>query len=98
MTHCDSVNVIAMMRLYKSAIGNPQRRLGFNAIITGLSALSALFVSVITLSGLATNLGLDQPTFAWLARIDLGDAGLALVAAFAAIWIGAALRGRRQAK
>ncbi|GAC1600328.1 MAG: HoxN/HupN/NixA family nickel/cobalt transporter [Pseudarthrobacter sp.] len=98
MTLCDSVNGVAMMRLYKSAMENPQRRLGFNAVITGLSALSALFVSVITLGGLASAVGLDQPPFAWLAGIDLGNAGLALVAAFAAIWIGAALLGRGQTK
>lgn len=97
MTLFDSANGVAMMRLYKSAIENPQRRLGFNAVITGLSSLSALFVAVITLGGLVNALGLDQPAITWLAGIDLGDAGLALVAVFAAVWVGAVLLGRRHA-
>jgi len=97
MTLCDSINGIAMMRLYKSALENPQRRLGFNTVITGLSALSALFIAVITLGGLVTAVGLDQPAITWLAGTDLGEAGLALVAAFAAAWIGAVVLGRRQA-
>jgi nickel/cobalt transporter (NiCoT) family protein len=98
MTLCDSINGIAMMRLYKSAIDNPQRRLGFNAVITGLSALSALFIAVITLGGLVRAAGVDQPLTAWLAGIDLGEGGLALVAVFAAVWAGAVLAGRRHAK
>lgn len=97
MTLCDSLNGMAMMRMYKSAMENPQRRLGFNAVITGLSALSALFVAVITLGGLVNVLGLDQPAITWLAGIDLGDAGLALVAVFGAVWVGAVLLGRRKA-
>jgi high-affinity nickel-transport protein len=97
MTLCDSINGIAMMRLYKSALENPQRRLGFNTVITGLSALSALFIAVITLGGLVTAVGLDQPAITWLAGTDLGEAGLALVAAFAAVWFGAVVLGRRQA-
>ncbi|MGO4187950.1 HoxN/HupN/NixA family nickel/cobalt transporter [Pseudarthrobacter sp. TAF60_1] len=97
MTLCDSLNGIAMMRLYKSAMENPQRRLGFNAVITGLSSLSALLVAVITLGGLVNALGLDQPAITWLAGIDLGDAGLALVAVFAAVWVGAVLLRRRHA-
>jgi high-affinity nickel-transport protein len=98
MTLCDSINGIAMMRLYKSAIENPQRRLGFNAVITGLSALSALFIAVITLGGLVNAAGVDQPVVAWLAGIDLGEGGLALVCTFAAVWLVAVLRGRRHAR
>jgi high-affinity nickel-transport protein len=98
MTLCDSVNGIAMMRLYRSALENPQRRLGFNTVITGLSALSALLIAVITLGGLVNAAGLDQPAIAWLAGIDLGEGGLALIAAFAAVWLVAVLLGRRHAK
>ena len=35
MTLCDTTNGVAMMRMYRSAIHNPQRKLGFNALITG---------------------------------------------------------------
>ncbi len=81
MTLCDSVNGVAMMTMYKSAIHNPRRKLGFNAVITGISAVSALFIAVITLGGFvnaAFELE-DPPLTTWLGSIDLGDAGLILV-------------------
>ncbi|MHC6218855.1 HoxN/HupN/NixA family nickel/cobalt transporter [Arthrobacter sp. MMS24-S77] len=96
MTLCDSVNGVAMMRMYKSAIHDPQRKLGFNAIITGISAFSALFISVITLGGfLNAAFGLTDPVTTWLGEIDLGDAGLVLIALFAIVWVVAAVRRRR---
>jgi high-affinity nickel-transport protein len=95
MTLCDSVNGVAMMRMYKSAIHDPRRKLGFNAVITGISAFSALFISVITLGGfLNTAFGLTDPVTTWLGDIDLGDAGLALIALFAVVWVVAGLRSR----
>jgi high-affinity nickel-transport protein len=98
MTLCDTTNGVAMMRMYRSAIHDPLRKLGFNAVITGLSAVSALFVAVITLGGFfGEAFGLTDPLTAWLAGIDLGDAGLLLVAAFLALWGVATLRARRRA-
>lgn len=95
MTLCDSINGVAMMRMYKSAIHDPQRKLGFNAIITGISAFSALFISVITLGGfLNAAFGLSDPVTTWLGEIDLGDAGLVLIGLFAVVWVVAALRFR----
>jgi high-affinity nickel-transport protein len=95
MTFCDSLNGVAMMRMYKSAIHDPSRKLGFNALVTGISAVSALFVSVITLGGLFdAAFGLGDPVTAWLASIDLGDAGLLLVAAFLTVWGAATVHGR----
>jgi nickel/cobalt transporter (NiCoT) family protein len=99
MTLCDSANGIAMMRMYKSAIDNPQRKLGFNAVITGISAVSALLISVITLGGFINSaFGLDDPLTTWLTGIDFGDAGLALIALFAVVWSAALLQGRRHAR
>ncbi|WP_045731839.1 HoxN/HupN/NixA family nickel/cobalt transporter [Pseudarthrobacter chlorophenolicus] len=99
MTLCDTVNGVAMMRMYRSAIHSPQRRLGFNALVTGVSALSALFIAVITLGGFANAaFGLGDPLTSWLGEIDLGEAGLLLVAAFLAVWGGAALKSRRAVK
>ncbi|HCC38563.1 MAG TPA: nickel transporter [Arthrobacter bacterium] len=97
MTLCDSANGIAMMRMYKSAIDNPQRKLGFNAAITGISAVSALLISFITLGGFINSaFGLDDPITKWLTGIDFGDAGLALIALFAVVWSAALLQGRRK--
>ena len=96
MTLCDSLNGLAMIRMYRSALGDPRRRLGFNALVTGISAVSALFIAVITLGGfLHAAFALDDPVTKWLDSVDLGDAGLLLVALLLAAWGGAALRGRR---
>ena len=97
MTLCDSANGVAMMKMYKSAIDNPQRKLGFNAVITGISAVSALFISVLTLGGFVnTAFSLEDPITSWLAGIDLADAGLFLVGLFAVVWATASLRGRSE--
>jgi high-affinity nickel-transport protein len=95
MTLCDSLNGMAMMRMYRSALDDPRRKLGFNALVTGISAVSALFISVITLAGFFhAAFALEDPLTAWLASVDLGDAGLLLVALLLAVWGGAGLRGK----
>ncbi|MFX1820038.1 nickel transporter [Pseudarthrobacter sp. CC4] len=99
MTLCDSLNGMAMMRMYCSALDDPQRKLGFNALVTGISAVSALFVAVITLGGFAnTAFALEDPLTVWLGSVDLGDAGLLLVALLLAVWAAAALKAPTQAK
>ncbi|MDQ0827627.1 high-affinity nickel-transport protein [Arthrobacter sp. B2I5] len=96
MTLCDSLNGMAMMRMYRSALDDPQRKLGFNALVTGTSALSALFIAVITLGGFFhAAFALNDPLTAWLGSIDLGDAGLLLVALLLAVWAAAALKHRK---
>ncbi|MDR7081931.1 high-affinity nickel-transport protein [Arthrobacter ginsengisoli] len=98
MTLCDTANGVAMMRMYSSALHNPQRRLGFNALITGISAASALFISFITLGGFFNvAFGLEDPVTSWLGGIDLGDAGLMLVGCLLSVWGIASLRGRLSA-
>ncbi|WP_285241109.1 HoxN/HupN/NixA family nickel/cobalt transporter [Arthrobacter sp. G.S.26] len=95
MTLCDSLNGVAMMRMYRSALDDPQRKLGFNAAVTGISAVSALFIAVITLGGFFdAAFALDDPLTGWLGSIDLGEAGLLLVALLLAVWAAAALLGR----
>lgn len=95
MTLCDSLNGVAMMRMYRAALDDPQRKLGFNAAVTGISALSALFVAVITLGGFVNAaFGLEDPLTSSLGAIDLGDAGLLLVALLLVVW-GAASLPRR---
>ena len=95
MTLCDSLNGVAMMRMYRAALDDPRRKLGFNAAVTGISALSALFIAVITLGGfLNVAFGLQDPLTSWLGAIDLGDAGLLLIALLLAVW-GAASLPRR---
>jgi high-affinity nickel-transport protein len=90
MTLCDTTNGVAMLRMYRSALTDPRRKIGFNVVITGISAASALFIAVITLGGfLHSAFGLRDPLTAWLVSVDLGDAGLLLVAVFLTIWAAA---------
>lgn len=97
MTLCDTVNGVAMMRMYRSAIHSPQRRLGFNAVVTGISALSALFIAAVTLGGFANAaFDLGDPLTTWLGKLNLGEAGLLLVAAFIGVWALTAARNRLQ--
>lgn len=97
MTLCDSANGVAMMKLYKSAIENPGRKLGLNVVITAISALSALIIAIITLSAFAnTAFALNDPVTTWISRIDLGDAGLAVVALFIVAAAVSAWRNRRK--
>ncbi|MET3921908.1 nickel transporter [Arthrobacter sp. UYEF20] len=87
MTLCDTVNGVAMMKMYRSAVVHPARRIGFNMVITGVSAASALFISAITISGILHRvLGLTDPVTTFLAELDLGHAGLGLVALLLVIW------------
>ncbi|WP_287928979.1 nickel transporter [Arthrobacter sp.] len=96
MTLCDTANGMAMMKMYRSAIMNPARRIGFNMVVTGLSATSALFISVLTIAAILHDaLGLADPVTTWLAGLDLGHAGLLLVGLFLAVWGIAALGWRR---
>lgn len=95
MTLCDSLNGVAMMRMYRSALDDPRRRLGFNVLVTGISALSALSIAVITLGGFVNAaFALGDPLTVWLGSIELGDAGLLLVALLLSVWGAASLRGR----
>jgi high-affinity nickel-transport protein len=95
MTLCDTVNGVVMMRLYRSALADPRRKMVFNAVITGISAASALFIATITFGGIFSAVGLRDPLTQWLAAVDMGDAGLVLVAVMLLSWGTASLRGRR---
>ncbi|WP_240645687.1 HoxN/HupN/NixA family nickel/cobalt transporter [Georgenia sp. SYP-B2076] len=87
MCLCDSLNGFAVLRMYRSAWQEPVRKLGFNAVITGISAFSALFISAITIGGvLHHGLGLRDPLTTRLAAIDLGQAGLLLIATMFGVW------------
>ncbi|TLM88020.1 HoxN/HupN/NixA family nickel/cobalt transporter [Pseudarthrobacter sp. NamE5] len=99
MTLCDSLNGMAMMRMYRSALDDPQRKLGFNALVTGISAVSALFISVITLGGFFNAaFALEDPVTLWLGSVDLGEAGLLLVALLLAVWAAGTVKGRAAAR
>lgn len=92
MCLCDSINGLTVLKMYTSAWRDPVRKLGFNSVITGISASSALFIAVITIGGvLHRGLGLNDPVTVWLAAVDLGHAGLLLVTIMFVVWGLAAL-------
>jgi high-affinity nickel-transport protein len=95
MTLCDTINGVAMMRMYRSALDDPRGKRAFNAAITGISSVSALFIAILTLGSMPSSaFGLRDPLTTWLASVDLGDAGLLLVGCLMSIWAAAALRHR----
>ncbi len=95
MTLCDTVNGLAMMRMYRAALADPRRKLRFNAAITGISAVSALFISFVSLATFFhAAFGLRDPFTEWLAAVELGSAGLLLVVLLLAVWAAASLHGR----
>ncbi|RKQ35336.1 HoxN/HupN/NixA family nickel/cobalt transporter [Kocuria tytonis] len=88
MTLCDTLNGLGMMKLYSTALTETGTRMRFNATVTMISAVSALFIASITLGGFLHDLlGLEDPLTAALAEIDLGQAGLLLIAVFALVWL-----------
>lgn len=92
MCLCDTANGLAVLKMYRSTWQDPTRKLGFNILITGLSAFSALFISVITIGGMLHHgLGLHDPLTGWLAAVDLGHAGLLLIGIIFVAWGLAAL-------
>lgn len=97
MTLCDTANGLFMMRMYHSAVSTARRRIGLNMVVTGLSAVSAIFVSILTLGGILHGpLGFGDPVTGWLAGIDLGQAGLLLVGLFLLIWAAATVVHRHR--
>ncbi|WP_144998492.1 HoxN/HupN/NixA family nickel/cobalt transporter [Kocuria marina] len=87
MCLCDSLNGLAVLRMYGSTWRDPVRKLGFNAVITGISAVSALFIAFITVGAvLNTAFDLNDPLTTFLASVDLGHAGLLLIAGLLAVW------------
>jgi high-affinity nickel-transport protein len=57
--------------------------------------VSALFIAVITLGGAVHEVfGLGDPLTGWLGWVDLGDAGLLLVALLMSVWAVASLSRR----
>jgi high-affinity nickel-transport protein len=87
----DTANGMAVSAMYRSAVSDPARKLGFNLAITSVSSGSALFISILILGTLAHDyFGLTDPVTGWLAGIDLGDAGLLLVGGMLVVWAAAA--------
>jgi len=90
MTLLDSLDGLFMHVAYDWAFASPVRRIYYNLVITGLSAVVALLVGSIELIGLLhTKAGLTDPFTGWVASVSLDDVGFVVVGLFVVVWAAA---------
>jgi high-affinity nickel-transport protein len=84
----DSADGAFMNVAYGWANAQPVRKVFYNITITALSVAVALVIGGIELLGLlADKLGVHDGPLGWVASIDLGSIGFAIVGLFVATWI-----------
>ncbi|NKX55033.1 HoxN/HupN/NixA family nickel/cobalt transporter [Arthrobacter mobilis] len=98
MVLCDTVNGVVMSGVYRWACGRPRQKIYYNLAVTLLSVLVAFLVAAVVLGGLFSELtGITSGPVAWLASVDLANAGFIVTGLLAATWLGALLLHRRTA-
>ncbi len=96
MTLGDTFNGLLMLRLYRSAVADPARRIGYNLLVTGVSVASGLLVGVVALSSLLSEvLGRRPALLETLAAADTNQTGWWLAAFFALVGLGAVVLERQ---
>ncbi len=87
MTVMDTTDGVLMSKAYDWAFLNPLRKIFYNITTTGLSVAVALFVGTIELlQVLIGMLGLRGPPFDFLAQLNFGVLGYAIVGMFLFAW------------
>src|SRR6185437_2794277 len=87
MTVMDTTDGVLMSKAYNWAFLNPLRKIFYNITTTGLSVAVALFVGTIELlQVLIGMLGLRGPPFDFLAQLNFGVLGYAIVGMFLFAW------------
>jgi high-affinity nickel-transport protein len=87
MSLFDTADGVLMSRAYGWAFLKPIRKVFYNLAVTLLSVTVALVIGVLVLTGLIVErLGVDSGPLAWLASLDLGYVGFAVVGLFVAAW------------
>jgi high-affinity nickel-transport protein len=90
MSLMDSLDGIAMMRIYDWAMSETIRKLFFNIFITGASVFIALFVGLVEwLQVFSSELHIDTPFFLFLQNLNFGKLGIGIVAILIMSWVGA---------
>jgi high-affinity nickel-transport protein len=92
MSMMDTADGAFMAKAYGWAFSNPVRKVFYNMTVTGLSVFVALFVGLIEVLQIATQLlHLQGPVFDFIGTLDFGVLGLVIVAAFVLTWVAALL-------
>lgn len=88
MTLGDTLNGMAMMRVYSTADSGAQRRRRFNAAITALSVVAALSIGgTILVTTLRDALDLHDPVSGFIASLDLEYVGFVIAGVCGAVWL-----------
>ena len=87
MSLFDAADGVLMARAYGWAFLQPVRKVFYNLAVTLLSVAVALVIGVLVLTGLIVErLGIDTGPLAWVADLDLGFVGFAIVGLFMLVW------------
>ncbi len=87
MSLMDTADGAFMSQAYGWAFSNPVRKVYYNITVTTLSVAVALVIGTVELLQVfATRFQLDGGFWGWLANLDFGHIGYAIVAAFVLTW------------
>lgn len=87
MSLFDTADGVLMSRAYGWAFLKPIRKVFYNLTVTVLSVTVALVIGVLVLTGLLVDrLDLHAGPLVWIASLDLGYVGFAVVGLFAVTW------------
>jgi nickel/cobalt transporter (NiCoT) family protein len=87
MSLFDTADGVLMSRAYGWAFLKPVRKVFYNLAVTLLSVAVALVIGMLVLTGLVVDrLGIDSGPLAWVASLDLGYVGFAVVGLFVLAW------------
>ncbi|MGY1803587.1 HoxN/HupN/NixA family nickel/cobalt transporter [Blastococcus sp. SYSU D00922] len=87
MSLFDTADGVLMTRAYGWAFLKPIRKVFYNLAVTLLSVTVALVIGLLVLVGLLVErLGIDSGPLAWVASLDLGYVGFAIVGLFVLAW------------
>lgn len=87
MSLFDTVDGVLMSRAYGWALVRPVRKVFYNLTVTVLSVAVALVIGLLVLIGLLVDrLDIDAQPLAWIAGLDLGFVGFAVVGLFVVTW------------
>lgn len=88
MSLCDTADGVLMSRAYGWAFLKPIRKVFYNLTVTVLSVAVALVIGVLVLTGLLVErLHIDAGPLLWVASLDLGFVGFAVVGMFVVTWL-----------